>query len=81
MAAAVEGHVECVKIFIQEGADLDIQEEKGNTALMFAAYYGMHNCFNTLLKAGAKVNSFDIRRMLQMKQQLNLTDTHGNKLH
>ena len=60
MLAATEGHEGCVKVLIEAGAELDLQEIwEGNperTALMLAAYFQRTECANLLIQAGADVN-------------------------
>ena len=49
MAAAENGHIECVNLLIQAGAELDIRENYGNTALMVAAVKGHMECTKLLM--------------------------------
>ena len=53
MIAAGNGHHECVDLLLKAGADKDIQNRKGGTALMMASFRGHHLCVDLLLKAGA----------------------------
>lgn len=51
--AARQGNTEMLQEFIQAGYNLNIQDEKGYTALILAAYHGHPEAVNQLLKAGA----------------------------
>ena len=54
MIAAAEGKAEAVKILLEKGADPNVTNAKGRTALMFAARYGYDSIVDDLLNAGAK---------------------------
>ena len=56
MAAVFNGHLECVKLLIQAGADLNVQDENGRTTLMFAAAKGHVDCVKLLTEAGADLD-------------------------
>ena len=83
VTAAGNGDVECLKLPIKAGADLDIQDENGFTALVWAFLAFSHSCFNILLKAGAEVPLVirEILRAKQMEQQLNQKDAQGKILN
>ena len=55
--AAADGHPECLKAAINQGADVNyVSKENRYTPLMWAAKYGQHECIKELIKAGADVN-------------------------
>ena len=56
ISAAQSGHDKCVDILIKAEADVNGQNETGNTALVLAARYGHDKCVELLIKAGADVN-------------------------
>jgi ankyrin repeat protein len=47
-----------VQKLLQQGADIEYQNEEGETALMIAVEHG-HNVVETLLAAGANMNAID----------------------
>jgi ankyrin repeat protein len=49
-------HPAAVKFLLENGADPDLQEENGWTALMFAAMHGDLASVNHLIEAGCDVN-------------------------
>jgi ankyrin repeat protein len=49
-----------VKLLIDAGANLDIQNNDGWTALMFASRYSTENTCKILIDSGAKVNDINI---------------------
>ena len=61
MFAAEKGHVQCVNLFIGKGAKVNIRNNYGETALIYAAICG-RTFLSTqiLLKAGAKINICDV---------------------
>ena len=63
MTAACEGDVDCVKELIAKGADVNAQDQHGETALMAAAKTGHTVC---------------IAQLLQPNALLNITDNEGN---
>ena len=54
--AARNGQYKCVKLMIQEGADVNTTDKRGNNVLFYASDNGYENIVNTLLHAGAHVN-------------------------
>jgi ankyrin repeat protein len=53
--AAYFGYTEVAKVFIDAGANLDLQNERGYTALMEAAIYGSTEIAKVLADAGANL--------------------------
>ncbi|KAG5283396.1 hypothetical protein AALO_G00041610 [Alosa alosa] len=54
--AATAGHSDCVDFLICQGADVDLVDVKGQTALYVAVVNGHLNCVRILLEAGANPN-------------------------
>ena len=64
MKAAEEGHVEICKLLLDKGADIEVQNSKGRTALSFAAAPSMKRptateCLKLLLERGADTSHKD----------------------
>jgi ankyrin repeat protein len=55
--AAGYNAVEVLEYLISKGANVDQPDEKGETALMYAASYDVANCIQILLQANANVNA------------------------
>ena len=58
---ASQGHNKCVNALLQAGADPNIQNKKGNTALSNASRWGYKYCVYLLLQAGSKSINPNIR--------------------
>lgn len=54
--AALEGSFECVKILIENGADIDVEDTQGCSPLDFAVRGGQFDCAAYLIKAGAEIS-------------------------
>ena len=54
--AALNGHLEVVKLLVESGADVDHVSEKGWTALHCAAYNGHLEVVKLLVESGADVH-------------------------
>ena len=76
ISAAKRGHLKCVKVLIQSGANVNKQLPDGRTALIFAAAAaGDHSkCIETLINAGAKVN----KQTNEVRNALMYAAQHGN---
>ena len=64
--AACQGHYEVVKLLVNEGADLNIQNDEGVTAQFCAVFFGQLEIVQVLSDAGADpniVNSLDLTAM------------------
>ena len=53
------GSVECFRMLVQAGADIDITEEDGSSLLGMAATYGSDQCLLELLNTGMPVDMVD----------------------
>ena len=60
MAAAGEGHTDCVQYLLQNGAQLDLEDHVGMTALHLAASLGHLEVMKRLVEAGQDVNQRDV---------------------
>ena len=60
MFAAYSGHENCVKAWIDAGADVNTTNSNGDTALIHASQTGHDKCAVSLLQAGADVNHSNI---------------------
>ena len=61
MFAAYNGHENCVKVWIDAGADVNTTNSNGDTVLIHASQTGHDKCAVILLHAGADVNHSNIR--------------------
>jgi len=59
--AADRGHLECVKLLIDNGASLDAHNRQGATPLAFASARGHIDCARVLLAAGARVDALTVQ--------------------
>ena len=59
--AAFYGHVECMRHWMQTGADMNLANYNGETPLMHAVKMGQDQCTEILIEAGADVNIADSR--------------------
>lgn len=55
---AQKGDLDLLKSAINK-SNINIRDSKGYTPLMFAAYYGHHECVSYLIEHGADINSVD----------------------
>lgn len=53
MTAAINGHIDCLKVLLKAGVDTDSIVYKNKTALMWATEKGHSNCVEVLRKACA----------------------------
>ena len=54
--ASLYGNLETVKILLEQGADVDLQSNDGNTALIYASRDGNLETVKFLLEQGADIN-------------------------
>ncbi|WP_285766332.1 ankyrin repeat domain-containing protein [Peribacillus sp. SI8-4] len=59
LQAAEKGDTETINSLIEDGADIDLQDSKGRTAIMIAAYHNDLKTAKILIAAGADVNIQD----------------------
>ncbi len=59
MKAATSGNPELIQVLIAVGADLELRDRQGQTALIVASRYWLHG-MRELLEAGANANAVDI---------------------
>ncbi|KAF8985922.1 phosphate system positive regulatory protein pho81 [Entomortierella lignicola] len=52
--AAGEGHVDCVRILLEAGCNVNVLDEHGKTPIYYAASEGHANCVDLLIQAGGK---------------------------
>jgi hypothetical protein len=75
MYAASEGNLDIVKFLLEVGADIKLhklQDNRGKTALMWAAYKGYLDVVNALVKARADVNlkdNYDLTALMRAAQE------------
>ena len=74
MSASLEGHLEVTKLLIEEGVDVNAQDNEGWTALMYASGAGLKDRKDVnpevvplLIKAGADVNAQDNKGYTALK--------------
>ena len=60
IAAAREGHRQCIEYLLAAGADLNETNSSGETAMMKAAETRNSRCLQLLVQAGADVNAQDV---------------------
>ena len=56
MSAAIKGIMECVRMLVEAGAEINAATKNGYTALIFGAYYGNTEIVKYLLTQGADKN-------------------------
>ena len=76
--AASEGRTECLKLLLQTGADKSIEDEKGHSALYYAAWEGHLGCMQVLgfgdaLESDAEV----VARLSQSRRSQEQVDVHN----
>ena len=54
--AATNGHLECLKVLLEYGTNIQAKDIEGNTAVALAAASGHTDCVRYLLEQGANVN-------------------------
>jgi len=75
IGAASAGSVDRLKQLLKDGADPDLKDEEGRTALHFASGYGELECMEALLDAGADINAVDENK----NTALHYSAGYGNK--
>ena len=56
--AAGEGRLDAVRYLLDQGADVNVRDDRGRTALTEAAFYGNASVMKELILRGADVNAF-----------------------
>lgn len=54
--ALKKGHISCVKVLLENSADINLANKKGQTPLMVAAEEGYLGCVRVLIQKGADIN-------------------------
>ena len=73
ISAAKNGHVDVVKVLIQNGADVNDSDYRERTALHFAAQRGDVGVVKVLIQNGADVNAVDTEcQFTALNTQLNM---------
>lgn len=73
--AATDGDIETVKQLLLDGIPLDVSEETGQTALMFATQFNQKSIVSYLLQEGADVNKKDAYGNTALHRAARTTDT------
>ena len=60
MMAAGNGHLSATQALLAAGANIELTDQAGKTALMWAAYTGKFETLELLLSKGAKVDAHDL---------------------
>ena len=76
MLATERNNIGWVNLFIQAGADVNKQDEDGNTALIFAAELGHSSCLSLVIQAGARVNKPNINKETALMFALTCGHSH-----
>lgn len=72
--AAAGGHVAAVRALVRAGADVDVEDEEGCTAVHLAVFRGFEEVVEELLAAGANVDTSDS----EGETPLHTASSHGN---
>lgn len=59
MHAAEGGHYNLIKPLIENGADTNLKDSRGRTALMLASSNGHTRCIESLINGGANIHLQD----------------------
>jgi ankyrin repeat protein len=75
MGVSFKGYPEIAQLLIERGADLNLRNGNGGTALMFATLFGRNNLVKILVEAGADQTIADVRGLTA----LHLAGQQGNE--
>lgn len=86
IAGFIANKPELMKFLIESGADVNVANKNGDTALIDAAYFGRNETLELLLKNGAKPEiknkqgliAMDVAKKNENKSTVKLLETHGN---
>eukprot|EP00919_Chromeraceae_sp_WS-2016_P004917 GHVR01011628.1.p2 GENE.GHVR01011628.1~~GHVR01011628.1.p2 ORF type:complete len:107 (+),score=13.94 GHVR01011628.1:524-844(+) len=77
MIASERTHLDTVKYLIEKGADVNLRNVNGNTALLLTVRYNISETFKYLIEKGADVNvrNAEGNTALMIASESNLLDT------
>nr|MBX2886412.1 ankyrin repeat domain-containing protein [Granulosicoccus sp.] len=86
IAGFVANRPELMKFLIERGADVNVANINGDTALIDAAYFGRNENLELLLENGAKpemknkqgLTAMDVAKKNEHKSTVKLLEAHGN---
>jgi ankyrin repeat protein len=80
MESSIVGRVECVRLLLENNADVQLHVEHGETGLILAAWKGQLDCLQLMIDAKADVNQQTTRGCRRCTQCCCASTTHGLSL-